>query len=59
MAQHDIGSLVVMDHGALAGMLTFREVLERSRSATARSATSKISDDLRARSAHRDAGDST
>jgi CBS domain-containing protein len=28
MAQHDIGSLVVMDHGRLAGMLTFREVLE-------------------------------
>jgi CBS domain-containing protein len=28
MAQQDIGSLVVMDHGRLAGMLTFREVLE-------------------------------
>jgi CBS domain-containing protein len=28
MAQHDIGSLVVMDHGRLTGMLTFREVLE-------------------------------
>ncbi len=28
MAQNDIGSLVVMDHGKLAGMLTFREVLE-------------------------------
>jgi CBS domain-containing protein len=28
MAQHDIGSLVVMDRGRLAGMLTFREVLE-------------------------------
>jgi len=27
MAQHDIGSLVVMDHGKLVGMLTFREVL--------------------------------
>ena len=27
MAQHDIGSLVVMDHGHLAGMLTFAEVL--------------------------------
>jgi CBS domain-containing protein len=27
MAQHDIGSLVVMDHGRLAGMLTFAEVL--------------------------------
>ena len=28
MAQHDIGSLVVMDHGRLAGMLTFAEVLQ-------------------------------
>ena len=28
MAHHDIGSLVVMDHGRLAGILTFREVLE-------------------------------
>lgn len=27
MAEQDIGSLVVMDHGRLAGMLTFREVL--------------------------------
>ena len=28
MAQHDIGSLVVMDHGQMLGMLTFAEVLE-------------------------------
>ena len=28
MAQHDIGSLVVMDHGQMAGMLTFAEMLE-------------------------------
>ncbi len=28
MADHDIGSLVVMDRGRLAGMLTFREVLQ-------------------------------
>jgi CBS domain-containing protein len=28
MAQNDIGSLVVMDRGRLAGMLTFREVLD-------------------------------
>lgn len=28
MADHDIGSLVVMDHGILAGMLTFREVIQ-------------------------------
>jgi CBS domain-containing protein len=27
MAQNDIGSVVVMDQGRLAGMLTFREVL--------------------------------
>ena len=28
MAEHDIGSLVVMENGKLAGMLTFREVLK-------------------------------
>ncbi len=28
MAENDIGSLVVMDQGRLAGMLTFREVLK-------------------------------
>ena len=27
MVEHDIGSLVVMDRGRLAGLLTFREVL--------------------------------
>ncbi len=27
MAEFDIGSLVVMDHGKLVGMLTFREVM--------------------------------
>jgi CBS domain-containing protein len=27
MAERDIGSLVVMDHGRVAGMLTFREVI--------------------------------
>jgi CBS domain-containing protein len=27
MAQHDIGSLVVMDHGRMVGLLTFAEVL--------------------------------
>ena len=27
MAEHDIGSLIVMDRGRLAGMLTFREVI--------------------------------
>jgi CBS domain-containing protein len=28
MADHDIGSLVVMDHGDVVGMLTFREVIQ-------------------------------
>ena len=28
MAENDIGSLVVMDHGRMAGMLTFAEVLK-------------------------------
>jgi len=28
MVENDIGSLVVMDHGRLVGMLTFREVLK-------------------------------
>ena len=28
MAERDIGSLVVMDHGDLTGMLTFREVIQ-------------------------------
>ncbi len=27
MAEHDMGSLVVMEHGDLTGMLTFREVI--------------------------------
>src|SRR5215471_6153091 len=28
MAQHDIGSLVVMDHGRMSGLITFAEVLK-------------------------------
>jgi len=28
MSDHDIGSLVVMEHGDLVGMLTFREVIQ-------------------------------
>ena len=28
MAEHDIGSLVVMDHGKLVGILTFRELIK-------------------------------
>ena len=59
MAHHDIGSLVVMDHGRMVGMLTFAEVLRgacrsgKGSSAISRSATS------RSRSAHRDAQVST
>ena len=41
MADRDIGSLIVMDHGAMVGMLSFREVIkargqQRCGSATAR-----------------------
>ena len=32
MAEHDIGSLVVMEYGELVGMLTFREVISRLQS---------------------------
>lgn len=28
MDEHDIGSLVVMEHGEIAGMLTFREIIQ-------------------------------
>jgi len=28
MSEHDIGSLVVMEHGDVVGMLTFREVIQ-------------------------------
>ena len=31
MAEHDIGSLVVMEYGDLVGMLTFREVIQTLR----------------------------
>ena len=31
MAEHDIGSLVVMEYGDLVGMLTFREIIMRLR----------------------------
>ena len=27
MSEQDIGSLVIMDHGTLGGMLTFREII--------------------------------
>ncbi|HVS56430.1 MAG TPA: CBS domain-containing protein [Casimicrobiaceae bacterium] len=41
MAQHDIGSLVVMDHGQMVGMLTFSEVLRRLRNKRDSSGISK------------------
>jgi hypothetical protein len=41
MAERDIGSLVVMDHGELVGMLTFREVI-RPWCATAASSAARI-----------------
>jgi len=44
MAQHDIGSLVVMDHGKFAGMLTFREVLEALAKHAGTLGTLKVSD---------------
>ena len=34
MAERDIGSLVVMDHGEVVGMLTFREVILAARAET-------------------------
>ena len=34
MAERDIGSLVVMEHGDLVGMLTFREVIQAAVSYT-------------------------
>ena len=40
MAEHDIGSLVVMDHGRMAGMLTFPRSCSRWRSAAGPSAIS-------------------
>ena len=44
MAQHDIGSLVVMDHGRLTGMLTFREVLDALAKHGGTLGTLKVSD---------------
>lgn len=40
MAEKDIGSLVVMGHGELVGMLTFREVIQVLVKKAARSAPS-------------------
>ncbi len=55
MAQHDIGSLVVMDHGRMAGMLTFAEVLKALVGARRHARRPRDRRDLRARPAHRDA----
>jgi CBS domain-containing protein len=44
MVENDIGSLVVMDHGRLAGMLTFREVLAAQHRFGDRLATLKVQD---------------
>jgi len=44
MAQHDIGSLVVMDHGQMVGMLTFSEVLQALATRKGQLADLKVSD---------------
>lgn len=44
MVENDIGSLVVMDHGRLVGMLTFREVLAALHRFQDRLATLKVQD---------------
>ena len=44
MVDNDIGSLVVMDHGRLVGMLTFREVLAALHRFQDRLATLKVQD---------------
>jgi CBS domain-containing protein len=47
MVDNDIGSLVVMDHGRLVGMLTFREVLAALHRFEDRLATLKVQDVMR------------
>ena len=44
MVENDIGSLVVMDHGRLVGMLTFRELLAALHRFQDRLATLKVQD---------------
>ena len=44
MVENDIGSLVVMDHGRLVGMLTFREILAALHRFQDRLATLKVQD---------------
>ena len=48
MAEHDIGSLVVMEYGDLVGMLTFRELIEtlaRNNGSVGTSSIRKVMDD--------------
>ncbi len=44
MVEHDIGSLVVMNRGRLAGMLTFREVLKATHGHAGAIAGVKVAD---------------
>ena len=44
MAQHDIGSLVVMDHGRMVGLLTFAEVLQALSTQQGQLGALKVSD---------------
>ena len=53
MAQHDIGSLVVMDHGRMAGIVTFAEVLRALADREGTIGALTISDDHGSRSADR------
>src|ERR1700731_470750 len=48
MAEHDIGSLVVMEYGDLVGMLTFREIiliLHQNKGAVGTTTVRKVMDD--------------
>ncbi|WP_042884966.1 CBS domain-containing protein [Cupriavidus necator] len=48
MAEHDIGSLVVMEYGDLVGMLTFRELIEtlaRNNGSVGTTSIRKVMDD--------------
>ncbi|WP_455280584.1 CBS domain-containing protein [Cupriavidus necator] len=48
MAEHDIGSLVVMEYGDLVGMLTFRELIEtlaKNNGSVGTSSIRKVMDD--------------
>jgi len=44
MAEHDIGSLIVMDHGRMSGILTFAEVLRALSQAGGRLGELAVSD---------------